>query len=140
MRGPKKKNADFFNNPKAFLDALRAEPTFKELVDFRAMCGRYMDEDGLSAREDDDDLEETDVLPEGLGHDHFKDQEMLDRATDWARDYDCVMAFLQLMAVSSKKGALKKAPWPKGVPSFEGPAQLIDHFKGRWEKLKCRYC
>jgi hypothetical protein len=51
-----------------------------------------------------------------------------------------VMAYLQLMAVSSKKGAKKKAPWPKDVPMFKGPSQMIEHFKGRWEKLKCRYC
>jgi hypothetical protein len=141
LPGPKKKKTtEVIENPKAFLDALRADPQFKELEDIRAMCGRYMDEDGRSSREDDDDIEETDILPEDLGRDHFKDQEMLDRATDWAQDHDRVMAFLQLMAVSSKKGARKKAPWPKGVPSFDGPSQMIDHFKGRWEKLKCRYC
>jgi hypothetical protein len=138
VSGTKKKN--ILDSPKSFLDVLRADPLFKELEDIRAMCGRYMDEDGRSSREDDDDFEGTDILPEGLGTDHFKDQEMLDRATDWAHDYDCVMAFLQLMAVSSRKGARKKAPWPKGVPYFEGPSQMIDHFKGRWEKLKCRYC
>ena len=102
------------------------------------MCGRYMDEDGLSSREDDNDLEDTDILPEDLGHDHFKDQEMLDRVSEWAREYDGVMAYLQLIATCSKKGS--KAPWPKGVPVFKEPSQMIDHFKGRWEKLKCRYC
>jgi len=127
-------------DPKAFLVALRANPGFKELEDIRALCARYMDEDGLSIKEDEDDIEETDVLPENLGHDHFKDQEMLDRASDWARDYDGAMAFLQLMSTCSKKRSKTKAPWPKGVPAFETPAHMIDHFKGRWEKLKCRYC
>jgi hypothetical protein len=135
---PKKKTTNNFKDPKALLKALRSDLRFKELEDIRALCGRYIDEDGLSSKEDEDDLEETDVLPEGLGHKPFKDQEMLDRATDWARDYDSVMAYLQLRAACSKKGA--KAPWPKGVPVFEGPSQMLDHFKGRWEKLKCRYC
>jgi len=124
-----------FSNPGLSLKALRSDPGFKELEDIRALCARYIDEDGLSSKEEDDDIEETDLLPEALGHDHFKDQEMLDRATEWARDYDGMMACLQ-----GTDRSKKKAPWPKSVPRFEDPAQMIAHFKDRWEKLKCRYC
>lgn len=136
-RASKKKKAPG-SGPGISLKALRSDPGFLELQDIRAMCGRYMDEDGLSVKEEDDALEDTDVLPEDLGHDHFKDQEMLDRATEWARDYDGVMACLQVRSTTTRKK--EKIPWPKGVPAFERPAQLIEYFKGRWEKLKCRYC
>ncbi len=140
MELKRRQERDPIEGPSSFLSKLRSHPGFKELEDIRAMCARYIDEDGLSSREDDDDIEDTDLLPEDLGHDHFKDQEMLDRASAWAHDYDGVMAYLQLRASCSKKSPKTKAPWPKGVPAFGGPAQMIDHFKGRWEKLKCRYC
>jgi hypothetical protein len=119
--------------PREFLRQLKAEPAHEELESIRAMCSRYLDEDGLSSRDDDED-EEDDILPEGLTRDHFKDQEMVDRAKAWATEYDRVIAYHEAKA----KG--KKAAYPKGTPRFEGPNGLILYFKGKWENLKCRYC
>jgi len=117
---------------KMFLVSLRADTALKELQDIRTLCARYLDEDG--AESEDDDLDEGDILPEGLTRDHFKDQEMADRAGAWAKEYDGVMAYLE----AASKG--KKAPYPRRTPRFEGPKELITYFKGKWEELKCRYC
>ena len=118
---------------RSLLASLRADPSLKELEDIRALCARYLDEDG-SASEDDDDIDDGDVLPEGLTRDHFKDQEMADRAGAWAKEYDGVMAYLEAVA----KG--KRTAYPKGTPRFNDHKELIGHFKASWEKLKCRYC
>jgi hypothetical protein len=113
---------------------LKANPSFGELQEIRAFCSRYLDEDGLSSKEDEDDTDEGDILPEGLTRDHFKDQEMADRAGAWAKEFDGIMTFLE----AASKG--KTAPYPRKTPRFEGPKELISYFKARWEKLKCRYC
>jgi hypothetical protein len=118
--------------PREFLRQLRAEPAHEELENIRVLCSRYLDEDGLSSRDDDED--EDDILPEGLTRDHFKDQEMADRAKAWATEYDRVITYLEAAA----KG--KKAPYPKGTPRFDGPKAMVSYFKDRWERLKCRYC